>query len=166
MPFITDTAMQKVATKLQSFESREEKRKTEVRQKLNEAKTVAESSLGAALVGFMHGRFEDADANFFIPRTSIPADFAMGFTGVGLAFFDMFGRADEDVLNFSNGVLSGATAMYFRKHALAGKQASKFWAGAPELTGPATHNHPSIGAAPVHAAMSDSELATALRRSL
>ena len=50
MPFITDTAMQKVATKLQSFETREEKRKVEVRQKLNEAKTVAESSLGAALV--------------------------------------------------------------------------------------------------------------------
>jgi hypothetical protein len=70
MPFITDTAMQKVATKLQSFETREEKRKIEVRQKLNEAKTVAESSLGAALVGFMHGRFEDADANFFIPRMS------------------------------------------------------------------------------------------------
>jgi len=166
MPFITDTAMQKVATKLQSFETREEKRKIEVRQKLNEAKTVAESSLGAALVGFMHGRFEDADANFFIPRTSIPADFAMGLTGVGLAFFDMFGRADEDVLNFSNGVLSGATAMYFRKHALAGKQASKFWAGVPELMGAPTHNHPSIGAAPVNAAMSDSELATALRRSL
>ena len=84
MPFITDTAMQKVATKLQRFETREEKRKIEVRQKLNEAKTVAESSLGAALVGFMHGRFEDADANFFIPRTSSPADFAMGLTGVGL----------------------------------------------------------------------------------
>ena len=46
MPFITDTAMQKVATKLQSFETREEKRKIEVRQKLNEAKTVAESKLG------------------------------------------------------------------------------------------------------------------------
>ncbi|MEO8903574.1 MAG: hypothetical protein ABI627_18800 [Polyangiaceae bacterium] len=161
MPFISDTAMQKVATKLQSFETREEKRKVEVRQKLNEAKVVAESSLGAALVGFMHGRFEDADANFFIPRTSIPADFAMGLTGVGLAFFDMFGRADEDVLNFSNGVLSGATAMYFRKHALAGKQASKFWAGAPELMAPITHNHPSIGAA-----MSDADLAAALRKSL
>jgi len=122
MPFISDTAMQKVATKLQSFETREEKRKVEVRQKLNEAKVVAESSLGAALVGFMHGRFEDADANFFIPRTSIPADFAMG---------------------------------------LAGKQASKFWAGAPELLAPITHNHPSIGAA-----MSDADLAAALRKSL
>ena len=55
MPFITDTAMQKVATKLQSFETREEKRKIEVRQKLNEAKTVAESSLGAALVGSCTG---------------------------------------------------------------------------------------------------------------
>jgi hypothetical protein len=161
MPFISDTAMQKVATKLQSFETREEKRKVEVRQKLNEAKVVAESSLGAALVGFLHGRFEDADANFFIPRTSIPADFAMGLTGVGLAFFDMFGRADEDVLNFSNGVLSGATAMYFRKHAQAGRKANKFWAGLPELTGPITHNHPSIGAA-----MSDNELAAALRKSL
>jgi hypothetical protein len=82
MPFISDTAMQKVATKLQSFETREEKRKVEVRLKLNEAKVVAESSLGAAL-GFLHGRFEDADANFFLPRTSIPADFAMGLQASG-----------------------------------------------------------------------------------
>ena len=166
MPFISDTAMQKVATKLQSFETREEKRKVEVRQKLNEAKVVAESSLGAALVGFLHGRFEDADANFFIPRTSIPADFAMGLTGVGLAFFDMFGRADEDVLNFSNGVLSGATAMYFRKHARSGKLADKFWAGGvPEIMGPSSH--PSFGAAPpVNVAMTDSQLAAALRRNL
>jgi hypothetical protein len=87
--------------------------------------------------------------------------FCLGLTGVGLAFFDLFGRVDEDVLNFSNGVLSGATAMYFRKHALGGKQASKFWGGAPELIGPTTHNHPSIGAA-----MSDADLAAALRRSL
>ena len=34
MPFITDTAMQKVATKLQSFETREEKRKIEGRRVL------------------------------------------------------------------------------------------------------------------------------------
>jgi hypothetical protein len=161
MPFISDTAMEKVATKLQGFETREEKRKVEVRQKLNEVKVVAESNLGAALVGFLAGRFEDNDSNFFIPRTSIPADFALGLTGVGLAFFDMFGRHDEDALNFSNGVLSGATAMYFRKHAHAGRQANKFWAGEPELTGPTTHNHRSIGVA-----MSDGELAAALRRSL
>ena len=136
MPFITDTAMQKVATKLQSFETRDEKRKFEVRQKLNEAKTVAESSLGAALVAFMHGRFEDADANFFIPRTSIPADFAMGLAGAGLAFFDMFGRAEEDALNFSSGMLSGATAMYFRKHALAGKQGASFGRARRSSLGP------------------------------
>jgi hypothetical protein len=59
---------------VQSFETRE----VEVRQKLNEAaKVVAESSLGAALVGFLHSRFEDADANFFIPRTS-PTDVRSG----------------------------------------------------------------------------------------
>jgi len=57
---------------LQSFETREENPKVEVRQRLNEAKVVAESSLGAALVGFMHGRFEDADANLFFPALAFP----------------------------------------------------------------------------------------------
>lgn len=32
----------------------------------------------AALVGFLYGRYEDADSNFFIPRTSIPADITPG----------------------------------------------------------------------------------------
>ena len=78
-------------------------------------------------------------------------------------------RRDMELLgdaafSLSTGVLAGATAMYFRKHALAGKQANKFWAGVPELYGPQTHNHPSIGAAPVVTSMTDSELAMALRR--
>ena len=33
----------------------------------------------------MPGRFEDADAHFFILRTSFPADFAVGLTGVAPA---------------------------------------------------------------------------------
>ena len=167
MPFISDTAIEKVATKLQGFEAREEKRKVEVRTKTKELLLVGEGSIGAAAVGFLHGRYEDADANFFVPRTSIPADFLLGIGGVGLAFFGAFGRANEHALNVSNGVLNGATAMYFRKHAQAGKRSDKFWAGAPELMGPITHNHPAIGVgSTVGAAMSDAELAAALRKSL
>src|SRR5476651_60177 len=40
------------------------------------------------------------------------------------------------------------------------KQESKFWAGAPDLTAPISHNHPSMGAA-----MSDAHLPAALRNS-
>ena len=162
MPFISDTAIEKVATKLQGFEAREEKRKIEVRTKTKELLLVGEGAIGAAAVGFLHGRYEDADANFFVPRTSIPMDFLIG---VGMAFFGAFGRANEHALNVSNGVLNGATAMYFRKHAQAGKRSDKFWAGAPELMAPLTHNHPSIGAAPVSTSMSDADLAAALRKS-
>jgi len=163
MPFISDTAIEKVATKLQGFEAREEKRKVEVRTKTKELLLVGEGAIGAAAVGFLHGRYEDADANFFVPRTSLPLDFLLGVGGVGLAFFGAFGRANEHALNVSNGVLNGATAMYFRKHAQAGKRSDKFWAGAPELLAPITHNHPAIG---VGSAMSDADLAAALRKAL
>ncbi|HKO46539.1 MAG TPA: hypothetical protein VJV79_02380 [Polyangiaceae bacterium] len=163
MPFISDAAIEKVATKLQGFEAREEKRKVEVRSKTKELLLVGEGAIGAAAVGFLHGRYEDADANFFVPRTSLPLDFLIGVGGVGLAFFGAFGQANEHALNVSNGVLNGATAMYFRKHAQAGKRSDKFWAGEPDLLAPITHNHPAIG---VGAAMSDTELAAALRKAL
>jgi hypothetical protein len=62
MPFITDTAMQKVATKLQSFETREEKRQIEVRQKLNEDRR--REQLGSRARGVHAWAVRDADANF------------------------------------------------------------------------------------------------------
>jgi hypothetical protein len=187
MPFISESAMSKLAAKFGRIEAREEKleQKEEKRQIMwretaDKARAVVESTAGAAFVGFLHGRYEDADSNFFIPRTSLPADLMLGGAGVAISFLlatpmsdkngepdakpkkgeSRFGFAD-DLLSFSNGILNGATAMYFRKHALAGRQADKFWAGSPELVGAPTHNHPSIGAA-----MSDAELAAVLRRTL
>jgi hypothetical protein len=169
MPMMTEAQVQSLATTLEGYENREKKFKIEKKdqqRRWGELLMTGAAVGGAALVGFVHGRYEDADGNFFIPRTSLPADLFAGLVGVGIGFSGKLGGGGEALFHMSTGVLSGATAMYFRKHALAGKQQDKFWAGLPELMGPQTHNHPSIGAAPVNSAMTDSELAAALRRSL
>jgi len=169
MPMMTEAQVQSLANTLEGYEAREKKFKSEKKEqhkKWLELLMAGANVGGAALAGFVHGRYEDADGNFFIPRTSIPADFAIGLAGIALGFSEKVGKGGDVVFNLSTGVLSGATAMYFRKHALAGKQSDKFWAGLPELYGPQTHNHPAIGAAPVNSAMTDSELAQALRRAL
>ncbi|HWA70689.1 MAG TPA: hypothetical protein VG937_00070 [Polyangiaceae bacterium] len=169
MPMMTEAQVQSLANTLEGYESREKKFKSEKKEqhkKWLELLMAGANVGGAALAGFVHGRYEDADGNFFIPRTSIPADFAIGLAGIALGFSEKVGKGGDVVFNLSTGVLSGATAMYFRKHSLAGKQSDKFWAGLPELYGPQTHNHPAIGAAPVNSAMTDSELAQALRKAL
>ena len=59
--------------------------------------------------------------------------------------------------------------MYFRKHARTGKLSNKFWAGGvlPEIVGGQPQNYPAMGAAPpVNVAMTDAQLAAALRRNL
>jgi hypothetical protein len=176
MPMITDAQMNNLANTIQTYETRQERQKEEKKELQKKFEELLMSTLGfggAALTGFVHGRYEDADGNLFFPRTSIPADLTVGFLGVLAGFYgklktkkDQDQRMSEALFEMSKGVLSGATAMYFRKHALAGKRVDKLWAGIPELMGPQTHNYPSIGAAPVHSAMTDSELALALRRTL
>lgn len=53
---------------------REEKRQTHKR--VEELLMAGIGTSGAAMVGFVHGRYEDADGNLFIPRTSLPAIFS------------------------------------------------------------------------------------------
>ena len=170
MPMMTEAQVQSLATTLEGYESREQKLKHEKKEqnkKWTELLMAGTNVGGAALAGFVHGRYEDADGNFFIPRTSLPADLTVGLLGVVLGYSEKLGKGGSSVLfHLSTGMLSGATALYFRKHALAGKQSDKFWAGIPELYGEPTHNRPAIGAGPVSSAMTDSELAAALRRAL
>ncbi len=188
MAMMSDSEVRNLANTLETYEAREKKREIEKREdrKENHRKWLellytGAGVAGAAGIGFMHGRFEDDDGNFFIPRTTLPADLTLGTLGVlagfGLGYMgtkkEGAGKKDEGseagkvVFQLSRGILDGATAMYFRKHARSGKVANKFWAGLPELMGPQTHNHPSIGAAPpVNVAMTDAQLAAALRRSL
>jgi hypothetical protein len=190
MPMMTEAQVQNLASTIESLEAREKRRQEEKREekkadqrKWMELVYTGAGLAGAATIGFLHGRFEDDDGNFFIPRTSLPADLTLGATGLLLGYWAGYiGTKDKDggkkkdegseggraLFQVSRGVLDGAAAMYFRKHARAGKLADKFWAGVPELLGPQTHNYPSIGAAPsaVNSAMTDAELAAALRRSL
>lgn len=188
MAMMSDSEVRNLANTLESYEAREKKRELEKREdkKENQRKWMellytGAGVAGAAGIGFMHGRYEDDDGNFFIPRTTLPADITVGTLGVLVGFGMGYmgkkeGGGSKDgsetgkvVFQLSRGILDGATAMYFRKHARKGKLADKFWAGvptAPELVGGPTHNHPSIGAAPVNVAMTDAQLAAALRRNL
>lgn len=188
MAMMSDSEVRNLATTLETYEAREKKRELEKREerrenhkKWMELLYTGAGVAGAAGIGFLHGRYEDDDGNFFIPRTTLPADITIGTLGVlvgfGMGYMgtkkESAGRKDEGseagkvVFQLSRGVLDGATAMYFRKHARTGKLSNKFWAGVPELVGSQTHEYPSIGAAPpVNVAMTDAQLAAALRRNL
>ena len=186
MAMMSDSEVRNLANTLETYEAREKKRELEKREEKKENQRrwlellyTGAGVAGAAGIGFMHGRFEDDDGNFFIPRTTLPADITVGTLGVllgfGMGYMGKEGAAKKDdgseagkvVFQLSRGILDGATAMYFRKHARSGKLANKFWSGVPELVGPQTHNHPAIGAAPpVNVAMTDAQLAAALRRNL
>jgi hypothetical protein len=188
MAMMSDSEVRNLANTLETYEAREKKREIEKREerrenhkKWMELLYTGAGVAGAAGIGFLHGRYEDDDGNFFIPRTTLPADITIGTLGVlvgfGMGYMgtkkESAGRKDEGseagkvVFQLSRGVLDGATAMYFRKHARTGKLSNKFWAGVPELMGPQTHNYAAIGAAPpVNVAMTDAQLAVALRRNL
>jgi hypothetical protein len=188
MAMMSDSEVRSLATTLENYEARDKRRELEKREekkenhrKWMELLYTGAGVAGAAGIGFVHGRFEDDDGNFFIPRTTLPADFTVGTLGVLVGFGMGYMGSKKDgttkkddgsevgkaVFQVSRGILDGATAMYFRKHARAGKMADKFWAGEPELMGPATHNRALVGAAPsVNTAMTDSQLAAALRCSL
>ena len=96
--------------------------------------------------------------------------FGMGYMGTKKESSkkDEGSEAGRAVFQLSRGILDGATAMYFRKHARAGKLADKFWAGGlPEIIGAQPQSHAAMGAAPtINTAMTDSQLAAALRRNL
>ena len=190
MAMMSDSQVRNLANTLETYEAREKKREIEKRdekrenhRKWMELLYTGAGVAGAAGIGFLHGRYEDDDGNFFIPRTTLPADLTVGTLGVLLGFGmgymgtkkDVPGRKDEGseagkvVFQLSRGVLDGATAMYFRKHARSGKLANKFWAGegVPEIVGGQPNNYPAMGAAPpVNVAMTDAQLAAALRRNL
>jgi hypothetical protein len=190
MAMMSDSEVRNLATTLETYEAREKKRELEKREEKRENHRkwlellyTGAGVAGAAGIGFLHGRYEDDDGNFFIPRTTLPADLTVGTLGVLLGFGmgymgtkkESVGRKDEGseagkvVFQLSRGVLDGATAMYFRKHARSGKLSNKFWAGegVPELVGGQPHQYPAMGAAPsVNVAMTDAQLAAALRRNL
>jgi len=187
MAMMSDSEVRNLANTLESYEARDKKREIEKREekkenhrKWMELLYTGAGVAGAAGIGFMHGRYEDDDGNFFIPRTTLPADITVGTLGVlvgfGMGYMGKKESGTKDgsetgkvVFQLSRGILDGATAMYFRKHARSGKLSNKFWAGAslPEIVGGQSHDYPAMGAAPpVNVAMTDAQLAAALRRNL
>lgn len=71
--------------------------------------TFAEVQAGAALAGFVNGRFQTAGKDHF-SIAGVPADLAAGLLGVGAAMFGFFGPAlDTHVAALSSGMASAYT---------------------------------------------------------
>ena len=94
MAMMSDSEVRSLATTLENYETREKKRELEKRQekkenyrKWMELLYTGAGVAGAAGIGFMHGRFDDDDGNFFIPRTTLPADVTIGtLVGFGMGY--------------------------------------------------------------------------------
>lgn len=127
MPFVSDSQLATIADHVNSVESREQKRKLAEKLRTKEITAVVENAIGAAAVGYARGRYADAAGNFNLPRTTIPADFAVSFVALGAAFFGK--DSGNHLLNLGAGALAGSTALYFNRHGVAAKAAGKFWAG-------------------------------------
>jgi hypothetical protein len=151
MPFISDTQLARVQNAMSAQGARIQRAKKKAEEKAGEAKTVAEMVAGAGAVGFIRGKMEDKSTGAWnIPGTTIDIEMAAGLGLVGAAFFDVFGKYDEDVLAIGGGVLAHYAGQVFRKYGQTGNFALVAGRGEPQLVGA---GHRSANAA-LHSALS------------
>lgn len=82
---------------------------------------VAETVGGAAVMGFIRGKFEDkATGKFVIPGTEVDIELAAGLGLVGLSFAEYLGKYNQDGMNVGLGVLAHYLGQVGRKYAETG----------------------------------------------
>ncbi len=191
MAYLGDSSISSIVQHATTLEEREQKRRRELKERAKQVQAITEGAAGAALVGYVSGRYGDANGTFNVPRTTIPLDFALAGAGLFASFLGS--DKGDHIFNLSVGALAGATNNYFRRHGAAAKAAGKFWAGeddvgsapeivgteivgteivgqeeivgsAPEIVG-VTHNHPMYKRRryQIGSEMSDADLAKALQ---
>lgn len=121
MPFISDRELAKVQTAVSANQTRMARARAKAAEKAGEMKQVLEVVGAAGALGFLRGKMEEADGAWNIPGTTIDIEMAAGLLLVGTAFFDIFGKYDEDVLNAGGGVLAHYAGQVFRKFGKTGQ---------------------------------------------
>ena len=116
--------------------------KAKAEEKAGEVKQTLEVVGAAAGIAFIRGKMEDGSGAWNIPGTQIDMELAAGVAMIGAAYFDLFGKYDEDVLNAGNGIMAHYAGQVFRKFAKTGKLDLVAGAGFPEIVG-GHHGAPS-----------------------
>jgi hypothetical protein len=116
MPFISDTALAKVQTAMTSANTRVEKLKEKYRKEetMRDIKMTGEALAGAAIVGFLRGKYEQADGTFNLPYVAVDAELAVGIGLLGAAYLSPSKYA-EDAASVGLGVLSHYVGQVARK---------------------------------------------------
>jgi hypothetical protein len=144
MPFISDAQLAKVQGFVAKQKARANSAKEKAEEKAGEMKGTLECVGAAAAMGYVRGKREDAAGVWNAPFVKFDMELLTGLSLVGLAFFDVFGKYDDDVLNMGNGILAHYSGQVMRKMAKTGSFA--LVAG----TGANLHERAGIGALPQH----------------
>lgn len=134
MPFISDTQIARVQSAMGSMAQRANRAKEKAEEKAGEMKQVAEIVGGAAAIGFVRGKMEDADGSWNVPGTSLDIELTAGLALTGAALFEVFGKYDADAINVGAGMLAHYAGQVFRKYGKTGDFALV-----------AGHNYPHAG---------------------
>ena len=120
MPFISDAQLAKVQGFVQKQKARANSAKEKAEEKAGEMKGTLECVGAAAAMGYLRGKREDEFGVWNAPLVDFDMELLTGLSLVGLAFFDVFGKYDDDVLNMGNGILAHYSGQVMRKMAKTG----------------------------------------------
>lgn len=112
MPFVSPGAIARIQSTVNAKDRAIQSLRTTV-SKLNRTDHVAKAmdtvtiGAGAAVVGALRGKFEDANGAWNIPGTPIDAELAISLVGLGMSHAGMLPKSlDSHVVNLSNGAFA------------------------------------------------------------
>ena len=143
MAFISDQQLSKVQNYVQKQHMTVAKAKAKAEEKFGEMKGTLECVGAAAAMGYLRGTKESPDGIWNAPWVEVDMELLGGLTLVGLSFFDVFGKYDDDVLNMGNGILAHYSGQIMRKMGKTGKFPRPAVAGSSYISGSR-----SVGALP------------------
>lgn len=123
MPFISDTALAKIQNAMTATNTRMEKirEKYQKQETIRDMKMTGEALGSAAIMGFLRGKYEQADGTFNLPYVAVDAELAAGLGLLGGAYLNFFGKYDEDFASAGLGILSHYVGQVARKTAKTGQ---------------------------------------------
>lgn len=110
-----ETAMAQSNRKLANLKEKYSKQET-----IRDMKMTGEALGSAAIMGFIRGKYETPEGTFNLPWISVDAELAVGMAFLGLAYFNAFGKYDEDAASVGLGILCHYVGQVARKTAKTG----------------------------------------------
>jgi hypothetical protein len=122
MPVISDSALAKIENAMASANTRyvKLKEKYQKEETIRDMKMTGEALGSAAIMGFLRGKYEQADGTFNLPYVAVDAELAIGMALLGGAYLNLFGKFDEDFASAGLGVMSHYVGQIARKTAKTG----------------------------------------------